>query len=87
MSRVTFPAPPESDARQVLLDAIGALGTGEERYTCPSLAAVPAHWIGYRSGVSEDAPEPLISEAEKYEELNREVGNEMTIMYLYGGAN
>lgn len=43
VSRVTMPAPAEDDARQVIFNAIDALGKGDEQYTRPITEAVKAH--------------------------------------------
>lgn len=87
VSRLTFPAPLEPDARQLLLAVIEYLGTGTEQFTHPALVDVPVHWVGQRQGVDKNAPEPKYSEIEKFEALNKEIETPLTIMYTYGGAH
>ncbi|MCJ1264463.1 hypothetical protein MMC22_004335 [Lobaria immixta] len=87
VSRVTFSAPAEDDARQIILNAIDILGRGDEQYTHPTTEAVQAQWTGYRAGVSGTEPEPDVSEAEKFGCLMKEVKCPVTILYMYGGAH
>lgn len=87
MSRLRFRAPPQADARRLLLDTIKYLGTGTEKFPCPPIADVPVHWVGRRKGVGKDAPEPNISAEKKFKALNQEVENPLTCMYMYGGAH
>ncbi len=87
VSRVTFPAPPEDDVRQLICDAVSALGVGDEKYTIPVIENVQAQWTGFRAHVPRMEPEPLISEVEKFDCLMREVSCPITILYAYGGAH
>ena len=87
VSKFEFSAPPEDGARQVLLDAIKALGNDSERYDIPSLEAVPAQWVSYRHGIGSDEPEPVMTEKEKYTALVGATNKDLTIMYMYGGAH
>ncbi|KAJ9649646.1 hypothetical protein H2199_000424 [Coniosporium tulheliwenetii] len=86
ISRVTMPAPPEDDLRQALFKAIDDMKEGDETYTRPTLEPVEAEWTGYRANVAKDAPEPSISEEEKYQNLMKEVTSDVTILYFHGGA-
>ncbi|KAI9717277.1 MAG: hypothetical protein M1812_004804 [Candelaria pacifica] len=72
ISRVTMPAPEEGDVRQALSRAIDGLKEGGETYTAPELRPVEGEWTGYRANVSANAPEPSISEDEKYASLMKE---------------
>ncbi len=85
ISRVTMPAP-EDDVRQALFRAIDGLKEGAETYTVPELKSVEAEWTGYRANVSANAPEPSITEGEKYLNLMKEVSSSVTVLYLHGGA-
>lgn len=87
VSRVWFPAPSDDDVRQVICNAISALGVGDERYTIPVIEHVQAQWTGFRAGVPRSEPEPLIAEAQKYDCLMKEVSSPLTILYAYGGAH
>ena len=87
VSRVTLRAPAENDACQIVLDAIGDLGTGKEQYTVPALNDVRAQWTGFRAGVAAKEPEPKLSEVDKFLYLNKEVRTPTTILYAHGGGN
>jgi len=86
VSRVTLPSPPEDALRDVLVQAIRALGTGDEEYSLPALETVTAEWTGYRSNVPANEPEPSIPEAEKYQHLLEETTSKATIIYFHGGS-
>lgn len=87
VSRVILPAPPEDDVRQIICDAVSALGVGDEKYTIPTIEHVHAQWTGFRAGVPKMEPESLASEAEKFDCLMREVSSPITLLYAYGGAH
>ncbi len=87
ISTVTLPNPEEDDVSRVLEIAIKDLSeTGQALYDKPLLLPVEAEWTGYREGVSKDAPQPIISEAEKFINLMREVKSNVTVLYFHGGA-
>ncbi|KAA8647858.1 hypothetical protein EYZ11_009602 [Aspergillus tanneri] len=86
VSRVAMPAPPDNALREALFQAIRALGTGADEYFKPSLEPVTAEWTGYRANVAANAPEPPISEAEKYKCLMEETSNDATLLYFHGGS-
>ncbi|KAF2097401.1 acetyl-hydrolase [Rhizodiscina lignyota] len=86
VSKVTVPKPPEDDVRQLLFRVIEEMKEGDETYTKPDLLPVEAEWVGYRSNVDKNAPEPSISESEKYEHLMGEVESKVTMLYFHGGA-
>ncbi|KAJ5287620.1 hypothetical protein N7478_003306 [Penicillium angulare] len=85
ISKVTLPQP-EFDVRDAVLRAIEELGNGQETFHTPAVAAVEAEWTGYRSGVDKKAPQPDISEEEKYHRLRKEITSDITILYFHGGA-
>ena len=87
VSRVTFSPPQEHDVLQVIADAIETLGTGDEKYVCPTLEPVHAQWTGFRAGVSKQEPEPKVTEEEKYHYVMKEVENPITVLYAYGGLH
>ncbi|KAF2500384.1 hypothetical protein BU16DRAFT_245617 [Lophium mytilinum] len=86
ISRVTAPVPLEDDLRQLLFKTIDEMKQGDEEYTQPPLLPVGAEWTGYRANVAKDAPEPSISEEQKYENLMKEVTSDLTVLYFHGGA-
>ncbi|GAD95260.1 lipase/esterase, putative [Paecilomyces variotii No. 5] len=86
VSKIALPAP-EDDVQRAVLDAVEHLKTtGEEAYDVPGVTPVEAEWTGYRRGVDKNAPQPDISEEEKYKELRKDSPADMVILYLHGGA-
>ena len=86
VSRHALPAPPEADALNRLLEAIDTLNNGYGSYKRPESAPLETQWTGHRAGVDDEAPEPSMSENEKYDALMKEVTSPVTIFYIYGGA-
>jgi acetyl esterase/lipase len=86
ISRYTIPKPQEDDMKQQLLKAIEDMKEGGEEYTIPEMKPVEVEWTGYRKDAKHDAPEPDMSEAEKYTHLSGETTSDVVIMYLHGGA-
>ncbi|TGO92554.1 hypothetical protein BPOR_0001g00390 [Botrytis porri] len=73
--------------KNALLKAIKELGTGDNVFVLPETVDVQAEWTGHRSGVSNFARRPDISECKQYEMMMREVTlNSPTILYFHGGA-
>jgi acetyl esterase/lipase len=86
ISKITIPLPGEDDIRQALFKCIDELKKGSETYTKPELVPIEAEWTSFRANAAAMTPEPSISEAEKYENLMKEVKNDITILYVHGGA-
>lgn len=86
VSKVIMPAPSEDAARELLFQTIDALNQENEEYSRPALVPVEAEWTGYNANAAENAPEPSISEANKYEYLMKEVTSDVTLLYFHGGA-
>ena len=86
VAKVIVTKPEEEDVREAIVQAIAAAGDGGETYMLPDLAAVEAEWTGYRSGVAKDAPQPNMTEEEKYRNMMTEVRSPTTILYFHGGA-
>lgn len=85
VSKVTLPAP-EDAVQDAVFKAIEDLKTGGETFDIPGVEPVEAEWTGYRSGVGKSAPQPDISEEEKYRKLQEESQSDMVILYFHGGA-
>ncbi|KAI9369345.1 Alpha/Beta hydrolase protein [Aspergillus egyptiacus] len=85
ISKVTMPQP-EIDVRDAVIKAIEALKSGGETYDIPGIVPVEAEWTGYRRGVDKNAPEPDLTEEQKYEELKKEADADMVVLYFHGGA-
>lgn len=85
VSKVTLPQP-EDDIQDAVFKAIEALNVGGETFDIPGVGPVEAEWTGYRKGVDKKAPQPEISEEEKYKELRKEASADSVILYFHGGA-
>jgi hypothetical protein len=87
ISKVTLPAPGNA-VRAAVLQAVNTLSDNEvpQLVELPDVVPVEAEWTGYRGGVDKNAPQPDISEEEKYEELKAEAKSDMVILYIHGGA-
>lgn len=85
VSHVTMPQP-EDNVQDAVVKAIEELKLGEETFDIPGVAPVEAEWTGYRSGVGKKAPQPEISEEEKYKELRKEASADSVVLYFHGGA-
>ncbi|MCJ1383156.1 hypothetical protein MMC17_006269 [Xylographa soralifera] len=86
VSRTTLPPPEEDDVRQALFTTIDNLCTESETYTKPVSALVEAEWIGHRRNADANAPEPAITEKEKYHCLMNNVLSKVTLLYVHGGC-
>ena len=86
VSRVVLPPPEEDDVRQALFETIDRLSTESEIYTKPASVPVEGEWVGHRRNVGALAPEPLITEKEKYDGLMGDISSEVTMLYVHGGA-
>lgn len=85
MSKVRIPQP-ELDVQDAVIKAIEELKEGGETYDIPGVGPVEAEWTGYRKGVDKNAPEPGLSEEQKYEALKKENNADMVVLYFHGGA-
>ncbi|GMF68762.1 unnamed protein product [Aspergillus oryzae] len=85
ISKVTLP-PPENDVQEAVFKAFEDLKLGGETYDIPGVVPVEAEWTSYRSGVDKNAPQPDISEEDKYKELRKEAQSDTVILYFHGGA-
>lgn len=86
VSKVKFDCPTEDDLRQLLFTVVDELKTDGEEYTQAPAQPLEAEWTGYRANVSKNAPEPALSEKEKYDHLKKETTSKTTILYFHGGA-
>lgn len=85
VSKITLPQP-ENDVQDAVFKAIEDLKQGGETYEIPGVGPVEAEWTGHRRDVDKNAPQPEISEEEKYRELRKEAPADMVILYFHGGA-
>jgi acetyl esterase/lipase len=89
VSNFTSPLHPEKDIRDALLECIDGLKDPEfsvPNIRLPELVPVEAEWTGYRAAAMPDSTLPLISEQEKFVELEKECNSPATILYFHGGA-
>ena len=89
ISRTKFHAPVETRLRDALYYVCERLKIADQKIT-PSqevpLTDVGVEFIGCRSGVDNNAPEPEISEQDKLQALESEWKGDMTILYVHGGG-
>ena len=89
ISRTRFTAPSDPSIREALFYTCERLKTTGQIIPQPEeiqLEDVSVEFIGLRSGVESDAPEPDISETRKLQALESECMSDMTIFYVHGGA-
>ena len=87
VSRVTLPPPQEDDVRQAFFQTIDRLSANSETtYTKPAAVPVDGEWVGHRRNVDAQAPEPNLTEREKYDGLMRDVSSAVTMLYVHGGG-
>ncbi|KAG7135729.1 hypothetical protein HYQ45_006541 [Verticillium longisporum] len=86
------PVPPETGVRDALTAAIEALqhhstaSSAKAPLRLPKIVAVEAEWTGYRAAAAKDATLPVMSERERYDEMQKEVQTPLTVLYFHGGA-
>lgn len=89
ISRTKFRAPVETHLRDALYHVCERLKIADQKIT-PSqqipLTDVGVEFIGCRSGVDNNAPEPEISEQDKLQALESEWKGDLTILYVHGGG-
>ncbi|KAL2849996.1 alpha/beta hydrolase fold-domain-containing protein [Aspergillus pseudodeflectus] len=86
ISRVTFPVVPSESLRNVMLDAVQALGNRRQEYSIPDMEPVEAEWTGYRLVEIATTPELEIDEGDKYRCLMNEVTSPVVLLYFHGGS-
>ena len=86
ISKVTLPNPEEDDVRHALFKAFDEMRAGVQTFITPDVLPVEAEWTGHRRGVDNDAPQPDISEGEKYMKLLEDATEDGVILYAHGGA-
>lgn len=86
VSKFSLPSPTDDTSREALLQLVDEGNVHQVRYDRPVSARLNFEWVGYRSNVKPDTPEPLITEKEKFEMLRAETRGPMTILYIYGGT-
>ncbi|KAE8409390.1 alpha/beta-hydrolase [Aspergillus pseudonomiae] len=84
VSKFSLPRPTDDNSRELLLQLIDEANEHQVRYDRPESAPLDFEWVGYRSNVQKDTPEPAIGEQEKFEKLMAETKSPLTILYLYG---
>ena len=86
VSKFSLPSPTDDTSRNLLLELIDEANEHHVRYDRPASAQLDFEWVGYRSNVQKDTPEPAIGEKEKFDKLTAETKSPLTILYLYGGS-
>ncbi|KAE8372686.1 alpha/beta-hydrolase [Aspergillus bertholletiae] len=86
VSKFSLPSPADDNSRELLLQLIDEANEHQVRYDRPASAPLDFEWVGYRSNVQKDTPEPVIGEQEKFAKLMAETKSPLTVLYLYGGS-
>ncbi len=83
VSKVSFPAPLETNVCEAVFDAINALSDDSlPNLKRPDVMGVEAEWVGSQD--CDDAK--IVTEQDKYEAMMRDVQKPTTILYARGGA-
>lgn len=85
-AKFAAPESEEGDIHAIIESAIRLLGRGDEQYTMPTLSDVEVEWTNPRSEARSQQILCTISEKERFERLNKNIKNQPTIVYVYGGA-
>ena len=86
VSKFGIPLHENDNSRDALLRVIDDTNERNVHYDHPASEALHLEWTGYRKGVDQHAPEPLISEQEKYSHLIKESTRDVVIFFIYGGS-
>lgn len=89
ISRMSFMAPKDTGLRDALYRVCEQLRSPDQRFLPASevpLNDVGVEFIGCRSRVGGKATEQDIPEQDKLKALERECGNDMTVLFIHGGA-
>ncbi|KAJ6031563.1 hypothetical protein N7540_002295 [Penicillium herquei] len=85
VSKFSVPQSTDDTSRDALLRLVDKANVHKIPYDRPDSVPLDFEWVGYRSNVKKDTPEPSISEEEKFKNLTAETKSPLTILYLYGG--
>ncbi|KAJ5998650.1 hypothetical protein N7451_006460, partial [Penicillium sp. IBT 35674x] len=80
VSKCSLPNPKDDTSRHALLRVV------QVPYDRPASNPLNLEWVGFRSNVQKETPEPLVIEKEKFDKLNAETKSSSTVFYIYGGT-
>ena len=86
MSRVTLPAPHNSDIVQALYATLENVSELGEKVNRVDANEVQGEWLGLRPGVGITQSEPTLSEHEGYQRLMAVARSGVTLLHVHGGA-
>ena len=86
VSRVTLPAPHNSDIVQALYATLENVSELGEKVNRVDANEVQGEWLGLRPGVGITQPEPTLSEHEGYQRLMAVARSGVTLLHVHGGA-
>ncbi|PQE06291.1 lipase esterase protein [Rutstroemia sp. NJR-2017a BBW] len=86
VSKFHLSAPENDIVQELALRVIDELGNPIKTNSQPASVGIDVEWVGYRSNVDSNAPEPPLSELENYHNLMGEAKNKGVVIYVYGGA-
>ncbi|KAJ5108557.1 hypothetical protein N7456_005232, partial [Penicillium angulare] len=85
VSKFALPRSVDDSSRDALVELVDEANVHQVHYDRPDSAPLKFEWVGYRSNVKKDTPEPVLSEKEKFDNLTAEATSPLTIFYIYGG--
>ncbi|OCK81169.1 lipase/esteras-like protein [Lepidopterella palustris CBS 459.81] len=86
VSRVKFPVTHYKGLHPTVVNAVKALGDGDEQFHIPENLDIVGEWVGHRRGVGKDEPEPSICDQHKFDNLMKDTNSDVTLLYVHGGA-
>ncbi|KAJ6444826.1 alpha/beta-Hydrolase [Purpureocillium lavendulum] len=85
VSRFSLPKAKRDNSRDLLLNLVDEANDTNAPYDRPDSDALHFEWVGFRRHADKNAPEPPLSETEKFQRLEAETTSELTILYIFGG--
>lgn len=87
VAKFTVSKPTADDtSRELLLALIDELNEKNARYDRPSNEELRFEWVGFRSNVEANTPEPSLPEGVKFQNLDAETRSPLAVLYIYGGT-
>lgn len=85
VSKFALPKVKENNSQDLVLNLVDEASDGNVPYQRPEAEALRFEWVGHRTNVAKDAPEPSMSELDKFDRLEDETTSPLTVLYIFGG--
>ncbi|KAK4092729.1 hypothetical protein Purlil1_2654 [Purpureocillium lilacinum] len=85
VSKFALPKVKENNSQDLVLNLVDEANDGNVPYQRPEAEALRFEWVGHRANVAKDAPEPSMSELDKFDRLDDETTSPLTVLYIFGG--